>query len=69
MGSRMLNTYVNAASLLQLQKVAPIVGWKATKSIFKQWSVIFAVLWNPSEKHHTVYDLMLSIDAAEEVNA
>ena len=46
-----------------------MVGWKAAKSILEQWAVLLAVLWGPPGKHREVYELMLLINTAEEVNA
>ena len=65
--SSILTTYANTASLLQIQKFAPILGWEATNIMLEQWSVFLRVLGVPYEKHCAVYELMLVIDVVGEV--
>ena len=65
----MLTTYVGTASLLQFQKVAPTVRWRAAKSMLYQWSVFLPVLRGPTEKNRAVYGITLLIGAAEGMNA
>ena len=48
--------------------VATIVRWEVSKSMLDQWAFLLVVLWVPPKKHCRVYELMLMIDAAEEVN-
>ena len=65
--SSILTTYAHTASLLKLQKFAPIFGWEATNGTLEQWAVFLRVLGVPYEKHCAVYELMLVIDVVGEV--
>ena len=65
--SSILTTYSNTASLLQLQKFAPILGWEATNGTLEQWAVFLRVLGVTYEKLCAVYKLMLVIDVVAEV--
>ena len=60
--------YADTYTLLQRHKVAPIKGWEKEKSMLKKWEVFLAFMWVPTQKHPSVYEIMLLIDAEEEVN-
>ena len=50
MDSIILATYANITSPVQHQKVAPIVGYEASKSVLEQWAVFITVLWVTTSK-------------------
>ena len=64
----MLTTYVDTVSLLQRQKVAPIVRWEAAINMLVQWDVFLVVILVPGSSYPVVYNMTMLIDASEEVN-
>ena len=64
----MITTYVDTVSLLQRQKVAPIVRWEAAINMLVQWDVFLVVILVPGSSYPVVYNMTMLIDASEEVN-
>ena len=62
--SSTLTTYSDTASLLQRQKVAPIIGWETTVNMLEQWAVLLTVILGPDREHPAVYELTMLIDAS-----
>ena len=66
--SSTLTTYTKTASLLHIQKVAPIIGWEDFINTLEQWSVFLTLIMGMDSRHPFVYELTMLIGASQEVN-
>ena len=66
--SSTLTTYTKTASPLQIQKVAPIIGWEDFINTLEQWSVFLTLIMGMDSRHPLVYELTMLIGASQEVN-
>ena len=66
--SRMRTTYADTNSMIQHQKVAPIIGWEAIINMLEQWTLLLTVILVPGRSNPEVYKLTMLINASEEVN-
>ena len=47
-----LTMYTKTASILQHQKLVPIVSWEVTVRMLDQQAVFLVILWSPPYKHY-----------------
>ena len=64
-----LTMYVENTSLIQHQKIVPIVGWEVAAIMIEQLAFLLLVNLGPSAEHHTVCKIIHLIDAADKESA
>ena len=48
---------MDIASLIQKQKVSPIMFWEATVGMLDQWAVFLAVIFGPADGHPAFHEI------------
>ena len=67
--SNMLTSYTNTAVLMIKQQISPIVIWEGAAKTLEQWLMLLDVILGPPELHHAIHELIVLVEAADEVSA
>ena len=64
-----LNSYADAATQMNQQRIPPIVVWEAAVKMPDWWIVVVTFLLGPQEIHPAVFKLTTLLEAADEVKS